>query len=132
MKDFMELANRRYSVRKFSDRKVEIEKIKVLLEALRVSPTACNYQQQKVWVLDTEEELETARSVIQYHFHAPLILLLGYDETKSWRNKYDGKDSGVLDTSISATHIMLEAIELGLGSISKPPFFMPLDPNLMD
>jgi nitroreductase len=38
--DFLELAKERYSVRKFSDKKVEQEKLDLILEAGRIAPTA--------------------------------------------------------------------------------------------
>ena len=43
--DFFTLAKNRYSVRKFSERSVEPEKLEKVLEAARVAPTAHNYQQ---------------------------------------------------------------------------------------
>ncbi len=42
MTDFLELCKARYSVRSFSDRKVEPEKLEKILEAGRVAPTAVN------------------------------------------------------------------------------------------
>ena len=39
---FLELAKARYSVRKFSDKAVEQEKIDLILEAARIAPTAKN------------------------------------------------------------------------------------------
>lgn len=41
--DFFTLAKNRYSVRKFSERSVEPEKLEKVLEAARVAPTAHNY-----------------------------------------------------------------------------------------
>jgi nitroreductase len=43
-------------------------------------------------------------------------MLICYDSTQSWKRKYDGADSGWADASIAATHMMLEAHELGVGS----------------
>ncbi len=56
--DFLELAKERYSVRKFSDKKVEREKLDAILEAGRCAPTAVNYQPQRVLVLESPEALE--------------------------------------------------------------------------
>ena len=42
--DFLTLAKERYSVRKFSDRPVESEKLHKILEAGRAAPTAVNNQ----------------------------------------------------------------------------------------
>lgn len=40
-----------------------------------------------------------------------------YDKSKAWASPFDANDnSGVMDTSIVGTHMMLEATEQGLGS----------------
>ncbi|HOR87106.1 MAG TPA: nitroreductase family protein, partial [Bacillota bacterium] len=50
--EFMDLVKERYSVRKFSVRKVEQEKVDLVLEAGRLAPTAVNYQPQRILVLN--------------------------------------------------------------------------------
>lgn len=45
--DFAKLAAERYSLRKFSDRPVEAEKLSAVLEAGRNAPTAHNLQPQR-------------------------------------------------------------------------------------
>lgn len=114
--DFLELAKDRYSVRKFCDKKVEKEKLDLILEAGRVAPTAVNYQPQRILVLDTEDALSKLKTCTTYHFHAPLALLICYDNTVSWKRSYDDKDMGEVDVSIVTTHMMLEVANLGLGS----------------
>lgn len=114
--DFLNLVKERYSVRKFSSKKVEQEKIDLILEAGRLAPTAVNYQPQRILVLDTEDSLNKLKACTPYHFHAPLALLVCYDNTASWKRSYDGKDMGEVDASIVATHMMLEVTSLGLGS----------------
>lgn len=44
MKDFIELAHERYSVRKFSDKPVEQSKLERIIGAGKVAPTAVNLQ----------------------------------------------------------------------------------------
>jgi len=61
--DFLELARKRYSVRNYSDRPVEEEKLLKILEAGRLAPTAVNYQPQKIFVLKSAEAIEKLRSV---------------------------------------------------------------------
>ena len=46
--DFAKLAAERYSLRKFSDRPVEAEKLSAVLEAGRNAPTAHNLQPQRI------------------------------------------------------------------------------------
>ena len=47
--DFMELASQRFSVRSFSDKPVEQEKIDLVLKAAQLAPTAVNYQPQMIY-----------------------------------------------------------------------------------
>lgn len=55
--DFKELAKKRFSVRNFSNRPVEQEKLDKMLEMLLLAPTAKNQQPERVYVLQSEEIL---------------------------------------------------------------------------
>lgn len=114
--DFLELAKERYSCRSFQDRKIENEKIELILEAARVAPTAVNYQPQRILVLTEKEELEKLSECTRYGWNAPVIMIVCYDKNISWKRKYDGADEGIVDSSIVTTHMMLEAQALGLGT----------------
>ena len=52
---FLELAKNRFSERFFSDKQIEQEKLDQILEAGRIVPTACNYQPQRFYVINSEE-----------------------------------------------------------------------------
>ena len=114
--EFAELAEKRYSLRQFSPRKVEKETIDLILKAGRLAPTACNNQPQRILVLKSEEALEKLKKCTPCHFNAPLALLVCYDRNESWKRGYDGKDFGDIDASIAGTPLMMEATELGVGS----------------
>ena len=114
--EFLKLAKERYSLRNFSHKKVEKEKLDIILEAGRVAPTAVNYQPQRILVLDNDESLEKLKLCTKYHFNAPLAILICYDSNVSWKRTCDQEDEGVIDASIVATHMMLQVHELGLGS----------------
>ncbi len=118
---FMELAENRYSERYFDARPVEQEKIDKILEAGQTSPTACNYQPQRIYVIKSEDALKKARSIRVSHFNAPLMMLVCYDAETSWRNPrdrcYDNYCSGEQDATIVATTMMYEAEELGVHSV---------------
>jgi len=114
--NFLQLVKARYAVRKFSDKKVEREKLELILEAGRVAPTADNYQPQRILVIDNEDSLTKLKSCTPYHFNAPLVLLVCYDSTVSWKRPYDKVDMGIVDASIVTTHMMLQVTDLGLGS----------------
>lgn len=126
--DFLELAEKRYSCRKFKDTPVAQEEIDKILKAGHLAPTACNYQPQKIIVVNSEKGLETFRANSKYHFNAPLAFIVCVDNEKSWKRGFDGKNSGDIDASIVATHMMLEAAELGIGST----WIMCYDPALID
>lgn len=114
--DFLSLAKERYSVRKFSDRKVEPEKLEKILAAGQVAPTACNRQPQRVFVIESEEALEKWRRCTACHFGETLVLLTCVNKKENWQREYDAKTSGDVDASIVMTHMMLEGWELGIGS----------------
>lgn len=114
--NFIQLAKDRYSVRKFSDKKIETEKLDLILEAGRVAPTAVNYQSQRIMVMNNKDSLNKLKECTRYHFNAPLVLLVCYDSSISWKNPYSKEDNGKLDAAIVATHMMLEVAELGLGT----------------
>ena len=116
MKDFITLAAERYSVRKFSDKKVAPEIVNGILEAAKVSPTACNNQPQKIFVLESDASLEKLKKCTSCHFDAPLAFIICYDKNISWKRPFDGADSGFVDGSIVTTHMMLEGWDKGVGS----------------
>ncbi len=114
--NFHDLAACRHSVRKFSGQPIEKEKLDRILEAGRIAPTACNYQPQRILVLQSEQARTKLKECTAYHFDAPVVLLVCYDKTKSWKRSFDGDDSGTVDASIVTTQMMLQASELGIGS----------------
>ena len=114
--DFAALSAARYSLRKFSTQPVEPEKLNLILEAGRNAPTAHNNQPQRILVIDAPESLEKLRRCTKCHFDAPAALLVCHDREACWKRPYDGKLSGDIDASIVATHMMLAAAALGVGT----------------
>ena len=113
---FLELASSRYSVRKFRDEQIDKETLALILEAGRVSPTACNNQPQRILVIESDEARAKVKDCTNSHFDAPLTLLVCYDKSVSWNRGYDGEDGGPIDAAIVTTQMMLQAFELGVGS----------------
>ncbi len=114
--DFKELSAARYSLRKFSARPVEREKLDLILEAGRNAPTAHNFQPQRIFVLQSPEALEKASACAGSRFHPPVMLVVACDHAASWKRETDGKDHGEIDAAIAATQMMLQAADLGLGT----------------
>ena len=115
--EFEEVIKERFSVRHFSDRPIEQEKIDKILEAGRLAPTAANFQPQKVYVINSPEGLDRVHKACKMTYDAPVVLLVCADINRSWKIKMDDEfDSADMDVSIVGTHMMLEAWNLGIGS----------------
>lgn len=59
--DFEEVIKNRYSCKKYSDKKVEKEKLDKILEAGRLAPTAKNLQEHHIYVIQSEKKFEESR-----------------------------------------------------------------------
>ena len=116
--DFTELARARCSVRKFDAKPIEEEKLRAILEAGNLAPTAKNLQPQRIYVVRSEENLKKIKGLTRCHFGAPVVLIFSYDREEEWKNPLEeGVHSGPQDVSIAATHVMLKAAEEGVGSV---------------
>lgn len=116
--DFMELAKSRYSLRDMSDKKISDKDLTKILEAGRIAPTAKNSQSQRVLVIKSEDALNKMRECTPSHFHAPVICVVSYDTkiSSTCDNPIGGESYGEVDAAIVATHMMLQATELKIGS----------------
>ena len=117
--DFLELVKTRYAVRKYSDKKVERQKMAQILEAGRMAPTAGNFQPQRLIVVESQEGMEklAKSSKPVQNFQPPLAVVVCVDTEKTWKRPMDGKMLTDIDASIVTTHMMLQATELELGSL---------------
>ena len=115
--DFIELAKARYSVRSFSDRAIEDEKLDKIIEAGIAAPTAKNLQPVRIYVMKSPEAMEKMNALTRCIFGAPAALLVCYNEEEAWHSPFNEEYmSGEMDASIVLTHMMLEAWDQGIGS----------------
>ncbi len=114
--DFLKLAKGRYACRKYTDRKVEREKLMQILEAGRVAPTGANRQPQRLVVIESKEGMERLGRCTR-DFGAPLAILVCADTEEVWQRKYDGKQIADIDATIITDHMMLQAASLGLDTL---------------
>lgn len=114
--DFLELSKTRFSVIEYDNRPVEQGLIDKIIEAGIAAPTACNNQPQRILIINDDEGREKLNNVVAGGY-APVAFLICYDKNECWIRPMDGKSSGDIDASIVATHMMMEATELGLGTI---------------
>ena len=113
---FIELAHSRYSCRKFSDKKVEQDKIDKIIEVGMAAPTAVNAQPVKIWVMNTPESVAKVAKATNYTFKAQTIFAVGASKENGWVRPFDNKIFSEIDATIVATHMMLEIQDLGLGT----------------
>ncbi|MDR2466970.1 MAG: nitroreductase family protein [Prevotellaceae bacterium] len=114
--NFHDLISKRFSARKYAEQKVEPEKLRALLEAARLAPTACNYQPFKVLVIQSESGMEKLGKASKT-YGAPLALVVCADHSACWKRPRDKRSTADIDASIVTDHIMLQAAELGLGTV---------------
>lgn len=125
--EFEKLISERYSVRKFKDEHLPQAVIDKILSAGHIAPTGCNYQPQRILVLNTDESISKLRQCTKCHFGAPTAMLICHNKSESWVRKYDGALSSPVDGAIVTTHMMLAAHNEGIGCC----WVMHFDPAAM-
>ena len=105
----------RFSVRRFSTRKVEKEKLDKILHYGNIAPTAKNIQPQRIFVVETEEGLEKIDRISKCRYNAPTVLIICSDLDEVYKDEFG--DTADIDASIVLTHMMLEAYNLGVDSV---------------
>jgi len=124
---FDELILARRSVRKYQTRPVEPEKLRALIEAVRMAPSASNTQPWKLILVDDAEIKEqVARATFskiftfnQFTLEAPVIAVLTVEKHSvttqlvGWLKK---RPFYLMDIGIAAAQFCLQATELGLGT----------------
>lgn len=125
--EFEKLIAERYSVRQFQPEHLPQEVVDKILDAGHKAPTGCNYQPQRILVLNTDESIAKLKNCTKCHFHAPTAMLVCHNKDESWVRKYDGALSSPVDAAIVATHMMLAAHNYGVGSC----WVMHFDPSAM-
>lgn len=110
-----EVIRKRESTRLFSSKEVEQEKLDKILEAARLAPTAKNVQPIKILIVRSKEGLKIIDKVSPCRYKAPVVLLIYGDKSKAY-SKTDFT-SYEMDATIVATHMMLEATNIGVDNI---------------
>jgi len=115
--EFMELVKKRYSCRSYKSDPIENDKLKQVLEAAQLAPTACNLQPFQLVVIHTKgREAELRRIYSSSWFtQAPLVICACGMLSESWRRR-DGKNYWEVDVTIAMDHLILAATSLGLGT----------------
>lgn len=112
----LDIAKKRFSVRKYANKSVEKEKLDKVLEAAHVAPTAANLQPIKLYVVQSKEGLAKVGKAANV-YEAPVAIVVCADKSKAWKRPFDGMITTDIDASILTDHMMLEATEQGLGTV---------------
>lgn len=115
--DVFAAIQRRCSVRAYKATDVEEDKLKKILEAARLSPSASNRQEWKFVVVknkETKKKLAKAAFGQSFIAEAPVVLVACGTEPKSVMAC--GQPAYTVDVSIACAFMILQAYELGLGT----------------
>lgn len=115
--EFSEVIKNRYSCKKYdSSKAVPPEKINAILEAGRVAPTAKNLQEQKIYVIQSEQMLAKVDEATPCRYGAPVVVCVAFNKNNVFTYPGNKRDSGVEDATIVATHMILAAYNEGVDS----------------
>ncbi len=108
----------RFSTRGYTEEKLTDEELKLVLEAGLEEPTAANKQELHFTVLSKDnpilQEIEDEKNLTRvagsknFYYDAPTVIIISGDVSFSW---------SALDAGIATQNIVLQAEELGLGSL---------------
>ncbi|HIV34568.1 MAG TPA: nitroreductase family protein [Candidatus Blautia intestinigallinarum] len=114
--EFSDVIKERYSCKKFDGRQIEKEQLESILEAGRLAPTAKNLQEQKIYVVQSEEGLAKIDRVTPCRYGAPTVLIVAFDKDNVFVYPGEKRNSGIEDATIVATHMILAAKNAGVDS----------------
>lgn len=114
--DFSEVISRRWSCRKFSSRQVDADSLAAILEAGRLAPTAKNFQEQRIYVVQSAEGLAQIDAITPCRYGAPTAIVVAFDTKNVFTYPGGQRDSGIEDATIVATHMILAAANAGVDS----------------
>lgn len=123
--NFTEIAQARQSCRTYDEaRFVESDKLNAILEAARLSPSACNGQPYHFTVCKGETALQVAKAtqglgMNKFASQAPVLIVISeepYIKSAAMGARVKGNDYRSIDIGIAAAYITAEAAAQGLGT----------------
>ncbi len=115
--EFYELIRKRYSVRAYQSTPVEDEKLRRILEAATLAPTAANRQSFQLVIVKTAGKEDALKAVYPnpWFAQAPLVICACGLPQQNWVRR-DGKNYVDVDVAIMMDHLILAATNEGLGT----------------
>ena len=123
--DFLEIANARQSCRAYDEnRPVEAEKLQAILEAARLSPSACNGQPYHLTVCTGDAAEKVALScrglgMNKFATQAPVLIVISempYVKSAAMGARVKNNDYRSIDIGIATAYLTAEATAQGLST----------------
>ena len=123
--NFTEIALNRQSCRSYDEeRAVEPEKLETILEAVRLSPSACNGQPYHLTVCKGQTAKEVAKATMgmgmnKFAVQAPVLIVISeapYIKSAALGAKLKNNDYRSIDIGIAAAYLTAEATAQGLST----------------
>ena len=114
--EFQKVMKERYACKKFDGRPVETSQLHAILEAGRLAPTAKNLQEQRIYVVQSEEALAKLDKATPCRYGAPTVLVVAFNKDSVFTYPGGKHSSGAEDAAIVATHLMLAATNAAVDS----------------
>jgi nitroreductase len=117
----IEAIEKRRSIRRYEEKDVSDEQVRAVLEVARFAPSWANMQGWQLMVIRDAAIRGKVAAVIEGNpganavMQAPVLLVVCMDPTASGVMK--GKEYYMADAGILMDHLMLQAAELGLGTV---------------
>ena len=118
MRNFIDLVESRFSVRNYNSDLLSEQDVSLIKRAISSAPTSKNRQPQVIYYITNLELIKKLENVCKCIFDSKNVFVICYDSEQEWINKrYDYRyGTGIIDASIIATYMMLQAFELNIGS----------------
>ena len=115
--EFLQLVQKRYSVRAYQPDPVEPEILQKVLTAACLAPSAANCQPFRLIVITTRGKESLLRRIYnrEWFVQAPLVICACSVQEEGWVRS-DGKAYQDVDVAIAFDHLTLAAAELDLGT----------------
>jgi len=117
--DVFEAIRIRRSVRKYRNDPIPEDVLDRMLEALRLAPSACNYQPWRFIVVrddEMREALAHASHDQMFMAQAPVTIIGCGFPAKAYQHMGGSGNSAEVDVAIALDHLTLAAAEVGLGT----------------
>jgi len=128
-----EIIEKRRSVRAYRDEDISDEKLKRILEAGRLAPSAHNSQEYKfVVVKDAKKRKNLAQAASSQRFIAQAPVIIAAVSLNPEYLMESGVPTYALDLAIALDHMTLAAVEEGLGTCWIGSFFQEEVKNILN